>query len=227
MAFYEELIAATVADRDWLLAAPVIDRALTGQITRETYLAFLTQAYHHVRHTVPLLMAVGSRLEDRHAWLQPQVLHYLEEEAGHEQWILNDIDAAGGISASAASSEPSIATEAMVAYAYDTVTRRNPVGFFGMVLVLEGTSVALALRAADRIQSALALPNRAFTYLRSHGSLDQEHVGHLAGIVNRLDDAADRTAVLRCARGVYRLYGEMFRGLDAREDDRSGLRRIA
>ena len=227
MAFYEELIAATVEDRDWLLAAPVIDRALAGQITRETYLAFLTQAYHHVRHTVPLLMAVGSRLEDRHAWLQPQVLHYLEEEAGHEQWILNDIDAAGGISASAASSEPSIATEAMVAYAYDTVTRRNPVGFFGMVLVLEGTSVALALRAADRIQSALALPNRAFTYLRSHGSLDQEHVGHLAGIVNRLDDAADRTAVLRCARGVYRLYGEMFRGLDAREDDRSGLRRIA
>lgn len=227
MAFYEELIAATVADRDWLLAAPVIDRALAGQITRETYLAFLTQAYHHVRHTVPLLMAVGSRLEDRHAWLQPQVLHYLEEEAGHEQWILSDIDAAGGISASAASSEPSIATEAMVAYAYDTVTRRNPVGFFGMVLVLEGTSVALALRAADRIQSALELPNRAFTYLRSHGSLDQEHVGHLAGIVNRLDDAADRTAVLRCARGVYRLYGEMFRGLDAREDDRSGLRRIA
>jgi len=227
MAFYEELIAATAADRNWLLAAPVIDRALAGQITRETYLAFLTQAYHHVRHTVPLLMAVGSRLEDRHAWLQPQVLHYLEEEAGHEQWILNDIDAAGSISASAASSEPSIATEAMVAYAYDTVTRRNPVGFFGMVLVLEGTSVALALRAADRIQSALALPNRAFTYLRSHGSLDQEHVGHLAGIVNRLDDAADRTAVLRCARGVYRLYGEMFRGLDAREDDRSGLRRIA
>jgi pyrroloquinoline quinone (PQQ) biosynthesis protein C len=227
MAFYEELVAATAADRDWLLAAPVIDRALVGQITRETYLAFLTQAYHHVRHTVPLLMAVGSRLEDRHAWLQPQVLHYLEEEAGHEQWILNDIDAAGGISASAASSEPSIATEAMVAYAYDTVTRRNPVGFFGMVLVLEGTSVALALQAADRIQSALALPNRAFTYLRSHGSLDQEHVGHLAGIVNRLEDAADRMAVLRCARGVYRLYGEMFRGLDAREDDRSGLRRIA
>jgi len=227
MAFYEELFAATTADREWLLAAPVIHRALGGQITRETYLEFLTQAYHHVRHTVPLLMAVGSRLEDRHAWLQPQVLHYLEEEAGHEQWILNDIDAAGGDSAAAVTSEPSIATEAMVAYAYDMVMRRNPVGFFGMVLVLEGTSVALALEAADRIQSALSLPNRAFTYLRSHGSLDQEHVGHLAGIVNRLEDPADRAAVLRCARGVYRLYGEMFRGLDAAEAGKAELRRIA
>jgi len=227
MAFYDELIAATAADREWLLAAPVIHKALTGQITRETYLAFLTQAFHHVRHTVPLLMAVGSRLDDRHAWLQPQILHYLEEEAGHEQWILNDIAAAGGDPAAAAASEPSIATETMVAYAYDTVMRRNPVGFFGMVLVLEGTSVALALQAADRIQSALSLPSGAFTYLRSHGSLDQEHVGHLAGIVNRIEDPADRAAIVRCARGVYRLYGEMFRGLDTAGAGAAELRRIA
>ena len=59
--------------------------------------------------------------------------------------------------------------------------RRNPVGFFGMVHVLEGTSVALALHAADRIQQALGLPTRAFTYLRSHGELDQEHIKDLAG----------------------------------------------
>jgi len=227
MSFQEQLLRATAADREFLLSAPVIGRCLAGDVTRELYVAFLTEAYHHVRHTVPLLMAVGARLPDRHRWLQEPVLHYLEEEAGHEQWILNDIDAAGGDSAAAAASEPSIATEAMVAYAYDMVMRRNPVGFFGMVLVLEGTSVALALQAADRIQSALSLPNRAFTYLRSHGSLDQEHVGHLAGIVDRLEDATDRAAVLRCARGVYRLYGEMFRGLDGGEAGRPELRRIA
>jgi pyrroloquinoline quinone (PQQ) biosynthesis protein C len=103
----------------------------------------------------------------------------------------------------------------MVAYAYDTVSRRNPVGFFGMVHVLEGTSVALALQAADRIQQTLGLPARAFTYLRSHGELDKEHVNHLAGILERLDDAEDREAVVRCARGIYWLYGHVFRGLDA------------
>ena len=99
-----------------------------------------------------LLMAVGGRLPDRHRWLQEAVLHYLEEETGHEEWILNDIEHAGGDRAAAAASEPAVATEAMVAYAYDTVMRRNPLGFFGMVHVLEGTSVALALNAADRIQ---------------------------------------------------------------------------
>jgi pyrroloquinoline quinone (PQQ) biosynthesis protein C len=205
----------TTPDREFLLSAPVIQRALAGDVTRELYVAFLTQAYHHVRHTVPLLMAVGARVPDRHAWLRDAILHYLEEEAGHDQWILNDIERAGGDRAAAAASEPAVATEAMVAYAYDTVMRGNPLGFFGMVHVLEGTSVALALNAAGRIQQALQLPSNAFTYLKSHGELDQQHINDLAGILEQFTDDADRQAVIRCARGIYWLYGQMFRGLDS------------
>ena len=145
MTLHEQLARETAADRDFLLSAPVIRRCLTGEVTRELYVAFLTQAWHHVRHTVPLLMAVGSRLPDRQAWLRDGVLHYLEEETGHDEWVLNDIEAAGGDRATAAASTPAVATEAMIAYAYDTVMRRNPVGFFGMVHVLEGTSVSLAV----------------------------------------------------------------------------------
>jgi len=214
MSFHEQLARATAPDRDFLLAAPVIQRALAGDVTRELYVAFLTQAYHHVRHTVPLLMAVGSRLPDRHAWLQESILHYLEEETGHDEWILNDIARAGGDRVAAAASEPSVATEAMVAYAYDTVMRRNPIGFFGMVHVLEGTSVALALNAADRIQATLGLPVTAFTYLRSHGELDKQHINDLGAILERLADEEDRRAVIRCARGIYWLYGNVFRGLE-------------
>jgi thiaminase len=213
MHLYQELQAATAADRDYLLAAPAIQQALHGDITRELYVEFLTQAYHHVRHTVPLLMAVGSRLPEQHDWLRDAVLHYLDEEKGHEQWILNDIAHAGGDRVAAAASQPAIATEAMVAYAYDTVMRRNPLGFFGMVYVLEGTSVALALNAADRIQAALQLPAGAFSYLRSHGELDKEHVGDLEDILGRFTAAEDRNAVIRCARGIFWLYGNLFRGL--------------
>lgn len=214
MTFHEQLARVTAADREFLLGAPVIQRCLAGDVTRDQYIAFLTQAYHHVRHTVPLMMAVGARLPERHLWLQEAVLHYLDEEAGHDEWILNDIAHAGGDRAAAAASQPAVATEAMVAYAYDTVMRRNPVGFFGMVHVLEGTSVALALQAADHIQTALGLPARAFTYLRSHGELDKEHVHHLAGILERFTDPEDRDAVVRCARGIYWLYGQVFRGID-------------
>jgi hypothetical protein len=84
-----------------------------------------------------------------------------------------------------------------------------------MVHVLEGTSVALALDAADRIQQALALPANAFTYLKSHGELDKEHIDDLGAILERFTDEADREAVVRCARGIYWLYGNVFRGLES------------
>ena len=229
MNFQETLLERTTEQREYLLASPIIQRALAGDITRELYIEFLTQAFHHVRHTVPLMMAVRSRIPERLAWLQQEILHYLEEEEGHDQWILDDIEAAGGNRAAAARSQPDLATDAMVAFAYDMVARRNPVGFFGMVHVLEGTSVALALRAADRVQAALVLPNRAFTYLRSHGTLDQQHVHHLAGILNRLDGDDDREAVVRCAQSIYWLYANMFRRLDrgARAAGGEPLRRTA
>lgn len=216
MRFHELLASRTEDGRDSLASAPVIRRALAGRILRDEYIAFLTQAFHHVRHTVPLLMAVGARLPTRLAWLRKEIIHYTEEEEGHEQWILNDIEAAGGDASAASSSLPSTATDAMVAYAYDTATRRNPVGFFGMVFVLEGASVALACDAADRIQASLQLPNRALTYLRSHGQLDQQHVQHLYGILDRLDEEDDRAAVERCAQVMFHLYGNMFRALDIR-----------
>lgn len=214
MNFHELLASRTASDREYLTGAPIIRRALAGQLLREEYIAFLTQAFHHVRHTVPLMMAVGARLPDRLGWLRKEIIHYTQEEEGHEQWILNDIEAAGGDAAAASRSPPFTATDAMVAYAYDTTMRRNPVGFFGMVFVLEGASVALASNAADRIQVALQLPSRALTYLRSHGQLDQQHVHDLYGILDRLEEDDDRAAVERCTRVMFRLYGNIFRELD-------------
>jgi hypothetical protein len=79
--------------------------------------------------------------------------------------------------------------------------------------VLEGTSVQLATRAAENLQRTLQLPRQAFSYLLSHGSLDIGHVEFFQKLMNRLTDAADQAAVVRCAKVVYRLYGDVFRGL--------------
>jgi long-chain acyl-CoA synthetase len=212
MPFYEHLIEATAAEREQLFTAPAIAACLRGEITLQTYLAFLQEAFHHVRHTTPLLMAVGSRLPERLEWLRKPVAEYIEEEIGHEEWILDDIAAAGGDVVAARASWPQLPAEVMVAYAYDLAQRRNPAGFFGMVFVLEGTSVALALHAADLIQHALELPDAAFSYLRSHGTLDQEHTRHLAELVNRMTPE-DQAEVLHCARVFFQLYGDIFRAL--------------
>jgi pyrroloquinoline quinone (PQQ) biosynthesis protein C len=218
MSFYQQLQQGTEAERSALLRTPIIVDCLDGRVTRERYLAFLEQAYHHVKHTVPLLMAAGSRLPDDKEWLRLAITHYIAEETGHQEWILNDIAACGGDRDAVRHGRPNLATELMVAYAYDWIQRCNPVGFFGMVQVLEGTSIALAHRAAGIIQQALQLPPAAFSYLLSHGELDQDHIRLFAGLMDRLQEDADRQAVLHTARVFYHLYADIFRSLTAGEN---------
>lgn len=220
MSFYETLQARTAVERERLLSAPIIQDALSDRITLAQYLAFLTQAYHHVKHTVPLLMACGARLPASKEWLRAAIAEYISEETGHQEWILNDIAAAGGNADEVRSGQPHASTELMVAYAYDTVMRGNPVGFFGMVQVLEGTSVAVATRAADHISHTLKLPKQAFTYLYSHGDLDQEHIRFFAGPMDRIVEPEDQAAILHAAKMFYELYGNIFRSIPgpARQD---------
>lgn len=214
MGFFRDLKEATRRDQEELLALPFVRRAMDGDLPLHAYQAFLGQAYHHVRHTVPLLMATGGALPERHAWLRRSIAEYIKEELGHEEWILADLKASGADAEAVRRSSPRLAAELLVSYAYDTIHRVAPIGFFGMVHVLEGTSVVGATRAAVRLQASLGLPTAAFTYLRSHGDLDVEHVHFFEDLMDRIDDEGDRATVVRCAKTFFRLYGDVFRDLE-------------
>ena len=213
--FYEQIIQSTENERQYLLSSPVLVDCLQGNVCLDQYTAFLKEAYHHVKHTVPLLMTCGGRLSSNYEWLRTAIAEYIEEEIGHQEWILNDIEACGLDKEKVRSSTAGINTEIMVSYAYDIVHRRNPVGFFGMVYVLEGTSVALATQAAEIIQSKLQLPNQAFSYLTSHGSLDIKHIDFYKHLVCKLDQEEDKKAIIHCAKVIYKLYADVFRALPA------------
>jgi len=214
MLFFEKLVSETEPQRIGLLSAPIIARCFSGNITIDDYVAFLEQAFHHVRHTVPLLMAVGSRLPPDKEWLREAIAEYIDEELGHQEWVLNDIQACGYDMECVRNSPPAIETELMVAYAYDMVQRVNPLGFFGMVHVLEGTSIALADKVADSVRSNLSLPKNAFSYLYSHGSLDQDHVKFFEDLMNRITDPSEQQLIIHSCRVFYGLYGNIFRALN-------------
>jgi pyrroloquinoline quinone (PQQ) biosynthesis protein C len=211
--FFDRLLAETETERNALLAIPFIEHGWKGELSLQSYVAFLGQAYHHVKHTTPLLMACGSRIPHDREWLRNAMAEYVEEEVGHQEWILNDIAACGSDAAAVRHEMPGRAAELMVAYAYHTIDRGNPIGFLGMVLVLEGTSVRVATDAAGKLQEHLGLPKNAFSYLSSHGSLDLSHMEFYKDLVNRLDSPADQQAVIHCAKRFYRLYGDVFLSL--------------
>ena len=211
--FFAELEAGTFRERLRFLGIPQVRAGLAGTISRRTYIDYLWQAWHHVRHTVPLMQAARARLRDR-----PDLLaaldEYIAEETGHEEWILADIAAAGGDADAARASEPAPATRAMVDHAYRMIEEANPAAFFGMVYVLESVSVALAQRGASAVAENLGLPPEAFTYLTSHGALDQDHMAFFAELVNGLERGDDRAAILQMAREMFGLFGAVFASIE-------------
>lgn len=221
MTFYQKLLSVTEKERNHLLSLPLITQGATGKISLATYIGFLTQAYHHVKHTTPLLMACGGRLPSRYEWLRTAIGEYIEEEMGHQEWVLNDIAECGGDKEAVRHSKTvetsaSTATEVMVAYAYDMIYRVNPVGFFGMVLVLEGTSTAVATEAGETLMNTLNLPKKAFSYLLSHGSLDISHVSFYESLVNQITDPEDQAMLIHSAKVFYKLYGDIFKEIESR-----------
>lgn len=210
---FQTLLEQTTRQRTAMHRLPVLADLAEGRFTVESYQAFLVNAYHHVRHTVPLMMACGARLPAHLSWMQRPIIEYINEEAGHEQWILDDLAATGADPDQVRHSTPSLEAELMVAYVYDFIERRNPVGFFGMVHVLEGTSTELAVSAADLVQAHLNLDDAAFSYLRSHGELDKEHVGFFEDLINQLDRPEDLQDVIHVAGRVFHLYGQVLESI--------------
>ncbi len=213
MSVYQRLLAETAAARAEFLSVPILDRALKGQVPRALYLEFLAQAYHHVRHTCPLLSLAAARTGD--AVYRAALFDYIAEEQGHDEWILADIGALGGDAQAAKRSPPRPPCRAMVGYAYYAIEWISPYSLLGMVHVLEGMSVALAGRSAAALQASLGTGDGSgFRYLASHGALDADHVAFFADLVNRLPAASVGDVIIDGAKMTYWLYGNIFHDLD-------------
>lgn len=216
MAFFDRLQQETQDARKHVTEAPVVRAIQEDRFDLEGYTWFLTQAFHHVKHTVPLMMACGGRLPERLEFVRKALVEYIDEEYGHHEWILNDLEACGSDKEAIRQGRPDTSIELMVAYLYDQINRGNPAAFFGMVQVLEGTSIELATPLGERIQQQLGLPDEAFSYLYSHGALDQEHFEFFRNLMNEITDADDQQAIIDSARMVYRLYGDMLHSIPVR-----------
>lgn len=184
-----------------------------GNLTKALYISFLTQWYHILKHTFPLILATQSRLTEETEWLTDVIGEFTEQMASNEELILNDIAVCGGDIEQVRHSRAHMTTELMVSYAYDTVNRINPLGILGMHHVLEGAVLSLAHRSADNIGNTSLVPKDALTYLYTHGSLLQDNADVFIGVMNRIDRSEDRNQIIRSAQIFYKLYADIFLSL--------------
>ena len=214
MSSFQQLLVGTATAREAFIAIPLIQQVLKSGADRTLYIDFLGQAYHHVKNTASLLALAASRCGAEDQLYQSALFEYIEEERGHETWILEDIEALGGDAAAVRHGSPRLPCKVMVGHAYYLVERVSPYALLGMIHVLEGMAVALADNAVTKLRTTAGTSGESgFKYLTTHGGLDVEHTAFFANLIDRLGDR-HLPVVIENAGDFYKLYGDIFRDID-------------
>ncbi len=161
MTFYERIVKETESDKNRFFSRAILSTVLEKGISKELYRDYLVQAYHHVRFTCPLFRhAITKMREPNDKAFIHAFNEYIQEEEGHEEWILNDIQNMGGDKEKIRATEGDLAVKAMISYMYQTIDNVSPYALLGMVYVLEGTSVNVATEAAEAIAKRLKIDTK-------------------------------------------------------------------
>lgn len=210
--FFVTLLETTDASRHEFEAIPKMNAMLTRGLALPEYRAFLHDLYHVVWHFCPIIAAAASRMGDRFPQVRAEFYDRIAEERGHENWVLEDVQAVGGDVDYVRTRAPSAPLQCMVAFNYYCAERAHPCAVLGMLYSLEVIASAYAMTLAQSIAKAIDrdVDGPGFRFLLSHSAMDQEHVAKLNVLVKTIDDPAAQEAVISATRVNFYQFGRVF-----------------
>jgi hypothetical protein len=149
---------------------------------RKVYPEFLIQMYHTMRGGLSLMdfaVARSKALKDDPVAqvVAPYLIHHLDEEKDHMQWVLNDLAVLGVSADQVRASLPAPEVVSSLGYQYYWIGARHPVTLFGYLILLEGYSSTG--EQLDEIMIRTGLPRESFSCLRGHAEDDPSHLADL------------------------------------------------
>lgn len=209
---YNLILEGVAEHRAAATLQPGVERLLSEGMDRDEYLEFTEQLYHVVWHFCPTMAAAASRCGDDYRDLRYALYHNIDDEKGHETWVLDDIAALGGDVDAVRRGKPAVPMQAMIGYNYHVAERGNPWGVLGMVHVLEEISMNYSSRVAKVVAERLGITDGSgFKFLSSHGTMDVQHVDSFRHLVNTIRRKEDYEAIIDAAQVNYALFGALFR----------------
>src|SRR5258705_1890012 len=137
MSYFLDLVTRTDEHRRAFENHPSVMDAVAQGMPIERYRRLLLELYHVVWHFNPVCAAAASRLADEHRKVRYFLYEHMQEEMGHEEWVVNDLKAMGVDETITLAHAPSIYTLALNGYNYWAADRRHPCSVLGMLYALE------------------------------------------------------------------------------------------
>lgn len=212
MSFFITLVEMTDASRRELETLDTVHAMIHRGLPLEEYRAFLHDLYHIVWHFCPIMAAAAARCDDRHRDVRYELYARIEEEKGHESWVMDDILAMGGMAEGARSRAPSLPVQAMIAFNYYSAERVHPCSVLGMLYMLEVVSSVYGGRVADSIARSLgrAVDAGGFQFLSSHATMDIDHMAKLNRLIKTIDDPLAQESIVNSTRVNFYQFSGMF-----------------
>jgi pyrroloquinoline quinone (PQQ) biosynthesis protein C len=212
--FFMILVEKTDQARRDFETHPVALEAIAKGLSLERYRKLLLELYQIVWHFNPVCGAAASRVTDEHREVRYFLYRHMQDEAGHEQWVGNDLAALGVPAAALKAHRPSPSALALVGYNYWSADRRDPCSVLGMLYALEViASVYGGLLACAVRESLLLTDDRGVSFIGSHATMDMEHMAHLRVILNAVEGEKTRESIVESAllnfEFVTRIFAEL------------------
>ena len=209
--FFVDLVTRTDESRRAFETNPVVTAAVADGMSVERYRALLLELYHVVWHFNTVCAAAASRVPDTHKQIRYHLYEHMQEESGHEEWVVNDLQAVGVAADEAVRHPPSLATLALLGYNYWAADRRHPCSVLGMMYALEVIASVYGGPFSSAMKESLLLEGESgVSFISSHATLDTEHMAELRKVLNTLTDDDAREAVVESATVNFRHLTQMF-----------------
>jgi hypothetical protein len=149
---------------------------------------------------VPLTEAALKRsreLADTDALAAPLAAYleeHVEEEVGHDETLLDDLELVGVDRATVVARMPSPAVAALVGAQYYWIVHHHPVAFLGFIALMEGYPPTPEL--IETLIERTGFPREAFRTYIEHGDLDPGHRDHLDQTLDSLPLTAKDETIL-------------------------------
>ena len=198
-----------------LYISPQYLRLISGKISEEEYLYFLTQTYHYVINTPKSLLTAAENLAGHpnpvYQMSRERFIEHAKEETGHHLWVLNDVKGLGYEPEIVTNASPCPAVNAYNAYSHFVVTSANPIALFGEAYILEGFSEKIFPITVKNLETHSQIPNikQAMWFIVSHGEADVGHMESLRNVLGKITDENDKKAILLCAEVVAQVYANL------------------
>ena len=173
---------------------------------RELYPDYLVTMHGVIRASVPLMeralaLARAAATDDpAAAGLAAYLEHHVDEERGHDDWLLEDLAVLGRSPDTVQSRIPPASVAALVGAQYYWIEHYHPVSVLGYIGVLEGYPPAIT--DVDALMLRTGYERDAFRTLIRHSELDPLHAADFDEHLDRLPLTPEQAAVIGLS-GIY------------------------